>query len=301
MQLGGGFVLANESKSMVLAIESKTGLIKYPDATIKQYQHVMVKDHRLITSDLKIVNGLLKFEHSQRISGMMHQITYQILEGYSSSEAFNYYKKLIIQTKSNIFYECKARSCGASNLWANRIFKVAKLYGPDKYQYYLAAKFIVADKEFYIAIYSIKRGNKKVYLHMEVIESNIDEVAENLVDQSVILDTLKKNKRWIMSGLKFNQNNKLEVNSAAVTVLAKVMENNTDIKIYLVGHVNSVLNMTTLELMEKSKAMAESVKVQLVNIADIEERIEVYGVGPLAPFNNDDLNHNGVEVILKSY
>lgn len=301
MQIISGLLLAKESASIIATVESKTGLIKYPDANIEQYKNLMVKDHKLITSGLKIVNGLLKFEHAKRISGLMHQITYQIPEGYSSSEAFDYYKKLIIPTKHNIFYECKARSCGASNLWANRIFKVAKLYGPDKSQYYLAAKVIVADKEFYIAIYSIQRGNKKVYLHVEIIEPHEAEVVEGFLNQSVIVDTLKKNKRWVMTGLNFNKNNKLEANSVAVTALAEVLKNNAGIKIYLVGHVNSVLNMTTLELIEKSKAMAESVKVQLVNVADVAARIEVYGVGPLAPFNNDALQNNRVEVIVKSY
>jgi hypothetical protein len=69
-----------------------------------------------------------------------------------------------------VIYQCQGRSCGSSHQWANEVFHQARLYGLVAKQSYAALKKDTPQGLDYYALYSTERGNKKVYLHLEMIQ-----------------------------------------------------------------------------------------------------------------------------------
>ena len=60
-------------------------------------------------------------------------------------------------------FECEARACGRSNLWANNLYGIRQLYGRDRFQRYQA----VALPGGWQTLYVIERGNQEIYAHLE--------------------------------------------------------------------------------------------------------------------------------------
>src|SRR5690606_42021792 len=69
---------------------------------------------------------------------------------------------------------CSSRDCGRSSEWATDVFGIANLYGVEREQNYLAARLVADDKQHYVALYTIMRGNQRVYAHLHVIEPDAD-------------------------------------------------------------------------------------------------------------------------------
>ena len=280
-------------------IEQQTGLTRYPAASVERFQRSSVIDHRLVTGSLKTVNSRLQIDDLQRISGELLQITYRIPDGYAPQEVFDYYQALMSRADARMLYECRARECGASNLWANQVFKVAELYGPDKYQHYEAALLTTEQGTFAVAIYSIQRGNRRVYLHLDLMELDNLGLANLSINPQTILVTLRQDGHWVMGNLGFDEKNQLKADQSALPALAAAMTKDVRLMIYLVGHLGSATTMTTDELITQSKARAESVKQGLVAAGIAAERIDVHGVGPLAPPTGDGQDSDRVEVVLR--
>ena len=67
---------------------------------------------------------------------------------------------------------CERRDCGESSLWANEIFRNARLYGSDEDQAFILLRRSGDDHDTLIALYAITRGNKRAFLHVEQFEAN---------------------------------------------------------------------------------------------------------------------------------
>jgi len=63
------------------------------------------------------------------------------------------------------------RTSGESSLWANDVFGNAKLYGADDRQAYLLLRLAAPRDNTLVALYSITRGNRKAYLHVEQFDA----------------------------------------------------------------------------------------------------------------------------------
>ncbi len=75
------------------------------------------------------------------------------------------------QQGAELLFWCQARDCGESSLWANEVFGNAKLYGADDRQAYLLLRLAEPRNDTLVALYSITRGNRRAYLHVEQFES----------------------------------------------------------------------------------------------------------------------------------
>ena len=70
-----------------------------------------------------------------------------------------------------MLFWCQARDCGESSLWVNEVFGNAKLYGADDQQAYLLLRLAAPRDNTLVALYSITRGNRKAYLHVEQFDA----------------------------------------------------------------------------------------------------------------------------------
>ena len=71
-----------------------------------------------------------------------------------------------------MLYWCVGRECGSSSLWANAVFANATLTGSDDEQTYALLRLAEPRQDSLLAIYSITRGNKRAYLHAELLNAN---------------------------------------------------------------------------------------------------------------------------------
>ena len=141
---------------------------RFPSSYIVQYKQSQTRDYRLILGGLEKIDGSLRAEKEKRIAGQLTQITYRMPENHSAKEAFEYFYAQIIDQGGEKLFRCSGRDCGSSNQWANNIFSYFRLYGVDNTQSFSSLQL----EDSYISLYSVKRGNKRVYLRLDILESS---------------------------------------------------------------------------------------------------------------------------------
>ncbi|MBV0931938.1 DUF4892 domain-containing protein [Marinobacterium weihaiense] len=124
-------------------------------------------DYRLMLGGIIKINGLVRSDREQRLQAQLNRMTWQLPSGYSPEAGFNYLREQLLNKGAEVLFECAGRQCGPSNLWANEIFGQARLYGVDSSQFYAALTM----QQAHVAIYSVRRGNGRVYLHLDVLEN----------------------------------------------------------------------------------------------------------------------------------
>lgn len=228
---------------------------RFPLSYIVDYRQREVPEYRLILGGLEKVDGVIRPEHEQRIKGDMTRITYRMPTGHSSTEPFRFMRDQLLKKGAQVMFECQGRDCGSSNYWANSIFRISRLYGVDQTQHYLAARL----GQDYFVLYTVIRGNKRVYAHLEVLSSEQGDLTQTLEAQGYA---------------------RLEAGGELPATLFEYLESNPEVKIWVVGLDRSVEGFEAA--LEKSEQQADVVAQMMRQQVDAS-RVRVYGLGPLAP------------------
>ena len=120
------------------------------------------------------VNNRLAIDKELDIEGHVIDITYQLGPRQVYGSYMERLKTTLGSKGAEILFECKSRGCGVSGLWANSLFKVRELYGPNGNQEYFAVKLPGVNTR-YLSAYGIERGNRRQYVHLRLVESSITE------------------------------------------------------------------------------------------------------------------------------
>lgn len=150
------------------------GLDPFPLSTLISEQQRQEPDYRLILGGIIKINGLIRSDREQRLQAQLTRLTWQLPSGHSPEAGFNYLRDQLLRQNAKVLFECAGRQCGPSSLWANDIFGQARLYGVDSSQFYAA--FALPDA--HLAIYAVRRGNGRVYLHLDRLERDAPTVTE---------------------------------------------------------------------------------------------------------------------------
>ncbi|SDS12870.1 protein of unknown function [Halopseudomonas xinjiangensis] len=149
------------------AEESATLVIEpFPRAELVERRQLDNADHGVVLGNIRRINNQLRAEQEVRAVGDLLRMTWRIPEGHSASEAFLHAKQQLLDQPHTMLYFCEARECGSSSLWANQVFGFSRLYGPEENQAYVAIR-LDSEPQRFVSLYSITRGNRKVYLHMD--------------------------------------------------------------------------------------------------------------------------------------
>ncbi len=149
------------------ADESANPVIEsFPRAELVERRQVDNADHAVVLGNIRRINNQLRAEQEVRVVGDLLRMTWRIPEGHSASEAFLHAKQQLLDQPHTMLYFCEARECGSSSLWANQVFGFSRLYGPEENQAYVAIR-LDSEPQRFVSLYSITRGNRKVYLHMD--------------------------------------------------------------------------------------------------------------------------------------
>lgn len=277
-------VQAYESSEDVAGASDSALFQRYSQSKIVGYSQLVTADYLLALGAPKTVNAVMVLEYSERLVGDLTRITYRAPDDYSSEDMFAHFSSQLNQLPHKVLFECHARKCGSSNEWANRIFNIRKLYGPERYQHYLAVQIDAQQGPLFVALYSIKRGNKRVYTQLDLLQPETGTFRELSVNPDTVLAQFKQQGIFELANLKFDDQDKLTGNTTVLldSVIA-ALQKNSRLKLFVVGHLRTDQGLEVSQ--QRSLTRAQSVVDVLVQSGIDSQRLSAQGVGPLAPVN----------------
>ncbi|MHC8376021.1 DUF4892 domain-containing protein [Pseudomonas sp. MDT1-16] len=141
------------------------------DAQIVDYRPVAELERIYPLGSIRKISGQLRFDGQVSAGGTATSVTYELPPEHSSTDAFTAARETLQKQGAQLLFWCQARDCGESSLWANDVFGNAKLYGADDQQAYLLLRLAAPQDNTLVALYSITRGNRKAYLHVEQFDA----------------------------------------------------------------------------------------------------------------------------------
>jgi hypothetical protein len=141
------------------------------DAEIVDYRPASELERIYPMGSIRKISGQLRFDGQVSARGNVTGVTYQLPAERTSYEAFTAAREALQAQNAELLFWCQARDCGESSLWANEVFGNSKLYGADEQQAYLLLRLAEPKADTLVALYSITRGNRRAYLHVEQFDS----------------------------------------------------------------------------------------------------------------------------------
>lgn len=142
------------------------------DAQIVDYRPLAELERIYPMGSIRRISGQLRFDGQVGARGKATSVTYELPPEHSSTEAFTAAREALQKQGAELLFWCQARDCGESSLWANEVFGNAKLFGADDQQAYLLLRLAAPQDNSLVALYSITRGNRRAYLHVEQFEAS---------------------------------------------------------------------------------------------------------------------------------
>ncbi|MFT5117677.1 MAG: hypothetical protein ACI9NY_001208 [Kiritimatiellia bacterium] len=130
-----------------------------------------VSDYIIALDKYKKAGNRWTPEKFLRKQGQVIRYTLEMPRDYIAEEIFDFYRDQIPMQAERLF-SCNSRACGESNNWANDHFGIKFLYGENTSQHYavfrLAGSQQLGQSVNYMTIYTVRRGNRRLYAQLEV-------------------------------------------------------------------------------------------------------------------------------------
>lgn len=160
--------LSLQAATDVSGSSDDTSIDRFRGSWIVNYRQTPDDDYRLVLGGIETVNGAERPERSQRLSGQLTRITYQMPETSRTRELNRFFTDQLVGRGAEVLFACSGRACGSSTVWANQIFNESKLLGLVDSQYVITAQL----PGQYAVIYIVERGNRRIYAHIDLIETD---------------------------------------------------------------------------------------------------------------------------------
>ncbi|WP_409526258.1 DUF4892 domain-containing protein [Nitrincola sp. MINF-07-Sa-05] len=245
-----------------------------PLSTLIDRKEAYSEDYVFPLSQISRIQGLVRMENELRVSGNLTRHTYELLGGYTPEQGFSMIREQLLENNAEILFECNSRNCGASNLWANDVFGYATLYGADRTQSYLAA----SHPDAHIALYTIRRGNGRVYMQLDVVYRDPVE-AGGLVEGAAGDVGLEWSELLYERGYA-ELTDWPGQDTVAIRALQNLLEADVDLNLRLVVHL---AGMDVEQSLADAQALAMQIRDQVLQGSAQSDRLQAYGVGALAP------------------
>jgi hypothetical protein len=137
------------------------------DAKVVDERPALVQERIYPLGGLRKISNQLRVEGKIESRGEVSSVTYELPRERSANEAFTAARETLQKDGGYPLFWCQARDCGENSLWANEVFKSRQLSGSDEQQAFILLRRSAEQSNTLIALYSITRGNKRAYLHVE--------------------------------------------------------------------------------------------------------------------------------------
>jgi len=143
----------------------------YPHAVAIEGSQEQTIDHEVGLGSLRKAAGSWRFKSSERLSGLLQRTTWQIVDGFTSSEVLSELENSVAQLPDQaLLFSCEGRACGSGSQWASRVFGQRILYGRDDEQRYRVYRISEGQTEFRLVIYASARTADRQYLHADLLK-----------------------------------------------------------------------------------------------------------------------------------
>ncbi len=272
-------------------------LERFPDSEIINLEFQEDVNYRIVLGGLQRTRGQVVADDSKRLRGDVTRITYEVSQQFTGEDVVQFFREQFQETELTTLFDCSGRACGSSNYWANDIFRNRILYGPERNQYYMAARTNTgAEVESYIALYIITRGNRKIYAYLEFFEIEGSPPVIETVGTADLLQTLRNSGSTVLPGISFTASDQLQ-EGVDMSQLVELLQDDPTINVYLVSHLQDSQTIETL--MRRSLSRAQLLRQRLIDLGVDASRISAQGVGPLSPSCEGAACANRVEFVLR--
>ncbi|HEX7764562.1 MAG TPA: DUF4892 domain-containing protein [Cellvibrio sp.] len=273
-----------------IALAADLSIQPYHNARIMFQSTGATDDYVFALGSYKKIAGSWRLDRQQRLSGNLTRYTVELPEGHSANNGFDFYLDQLQNFNLRELFHCTGRDCGTSNSWANNHFKILQLYGLDQFQQYGAYEVTNADaRPFYVALYAVQRGNKRVYMQLDVL--HVDSVNELGVaaNPESIIRALESSGYYVFPDLLVSDAQgsvSIKIKPAHLQVLVDVLNAKPNWTLAVVGHDYAPVALAVQQ--KNSLAYAEQLKVALQERGVKANRLVPYGLGGLAPAGRGD-------------
>ncbi|MGD0200839.1 MAG: OmpA family protein [Bryobacteraceae bacterium] len=255
---------------------------RYPGSVIDQYSSTEFDEFTLPLGKLK--DGVP--EKSQHLEGKITRISYAAPAGRSILEVYRNYESALRKAGFAILYEC----VNNEGCWSGSpTFHAAsgnEDWGWSAGQRYLSAKQSRAEGDVYVSLHigqwsDLSRGSSVVLF---VVEVKPMEGGLITADAAALASDITQTGHSAVYGIHFDTG-RADVkpeSEAALTEIAKLLQQDSGLKLLVVGHTDNV--GTLASNMDLSKRRADAVvRVLTTRNGIAASRLIAQGAGPLAP------------------
>src|SRR5690606_7093154 len=174
------------------------------------------------------------------LSGTLARYTLELSAEHSADSGFDFYLDQLHNFNLRELFHCSVRDCGTSNSWANNHFKILLLYGLDQFQQYGAYEVTGADANpFYVALYAVQRGNKRVYMQLDILHADGVHDLGIAANPESIIRALDANNYYVFPDLLAGSAQggvSINIKPAHLQALVDVLQTRSEWTLAVVGH-----------------------------------------------------------------
>lgn len=250
----------------------------YPEAKVVNEEVIDNTSYSLALGALKKVNAEWVSEKEHVVRGTLHRKTVELPSGVSEYAALAEIETEAKRQGGYLVFACEGLDCGSSNAWANTRFETKQLYGMDQTQSYRVWEFDSGDTQYIGVAYTVKRGNRRTYAHVDVLAPSGKTAHAPLVASSkAIAVSLEGQGYFVFRGMSFQAGDTV-LAGEYIDPLVKLLRSKPLLKLTLIGHDYSAEGSA-----DKSLAYAGALKAELVERGVKEHRLTAVGVGDTEP------------------
>ncbi|MGD0696651.1 MAG: DUF4892 domain-containing protein [Terriglobia bacterium] len=234
-----------------------------------------------------------KFAKSQHLEGKLTRIVYAAPEGRSVLEVFRNYQGALKKAGFETLFTCGPQECSGSGGTTARVYGTGDYddyWGPDHGIRYLSAKLGRPEGDVYVSLLvDDQGGNGRPNVELYVIEMKPMEGNLITVDAASLANDITRTGHASVYGILFDTG-KADIkpeSDATLKEIAKLLQANTTLKLYVVGHTD---NQGALDMnMDLSKRRADAVLAALTTQYRVPAaRLRAFGNGPYSPVASND-------------
>ena len=256
-------------------------------------------DYSLALGSYRKIDGIWQAEREQRLSGMLSRVTYELPELHTAETGFDFFIAQLQTMDKRELFSCRARSCGSSNAWANNHFKILQLYGQDQNQFYATYEVNrAAAAPAYVSIYAVQRGNKRVYVQVDILNSDPAQQDAVAANPQTLIQLLHNRGYYVFPEAVIDGADgkpSLQSGDQNIKSLVQVLQQQSNWRAALVGHDYHGSNLGDQQ--KQSLLYAGQLKAAVVSRGIDAARLETHGLGSLAPAGRTGMGGR-VEVVL---
>ena len=285
-------------------------ITRFSGSEIIAYEAKAFDEYRLVLGPpARDANNNVVPSKSKDLEGKITRILYKCPKGRATLEVYRNYEKALKGAGCNILFACAKNQCGS--LFKYTVPKSLHRYAMEGGDVrYLAAKLSRKVMDIYISIYIVEHTLMNDFMNHPMVQLDIIEMEpmeEELVtvDANAMADDIARAGHVALYGIYFDTNQATVKPESGPTLseIAKLLQQNPPMKLYVVGHTDSTGGFDYN--MDLSERRAQAIVKALVSDYGVAaNRLTPKGVGFLAPVASNNVEegrakNRRVELVLE--